>query len=68
MLGGLPIEAGEMTGYYYKSLVYLKLCRFNQLKKLYGEGVMAVIVEQFSKRSFRLSGMIIDANGFMQTA
>lgn len=49
MKAACPLEAEEVVGYCYGPLIYCDLCGWKQLMNTYGEGVIAVIVEQFSK-------------------
>lgn len=46
---GRSIGARKVIGYYYRSLVYTDLGRRKQLKKTYGESVMTMSVEHFSR-------------------
>lgn len=45
------MSAGEGVGYYYWQLVYSDLCEQRQLNETYEERVMAIPVEQLSKRA-----------------
>lgn len=57
-----------MIGYYSGSLVYYDLCGQEQLKKPYGEGVIAVILEQLSKWAFKNPDTLVDRRDFDRTA
>lgn len=46
---GPLIGAGEVVGYYYWSPVYYDLDGQKQMKRKYGEAVIAVIVEEVPK-------------------
>lgn len=68
MFAGRPIGAGEDVGYYYGSLVYPDIGRERHLKKIYGDDVLAVTVEHFSKWALKILGATVDSRGFELTS
>lgn len=57
-----------MARYNYGAPVYSDLVQQDQLKKKYGKGVMAVIVEQVSKSAFKIPDATVDRSDVTQTS
>lgn len=52
------VGAGDVVKYSYGPFVYSNIGERKKLKKMYGEGVMEVNAEKFSKLSFKLPDII----------
>lgn len=58
----------KVIGYYHRSPVYSYLYGRKQMKKMYEDDVRARTMKQFSRFTFKISGIIVKRNGTEQTA
>lgn len=61
------IGAGETISYYYGSVVYSDLSGKPQKHRTYGEGVMAVTVQDFEKWAYKLDDRVVPVGGQSRT-
>lgn len=68
MVADRQIDAEEVKKYYYRSLVNFDLCAQKKLKTGQEEAVMAALVVQFSKRSFKIPNTVLYTTGVKRVA
>lgn len=60
VFAGIPIGAGDILGYYFRSLLYSDLGTQKQLKKTYGECVIIETMEKFLKWALKIQDTIVN--------